>query len=95
MSGSRKEVDISTFVIEHVVCVLVVATALQVVGTLILSLFSFFGIKIATSNDTKINGKDVTHVQLSPNWLRLAKVGLILLLLGMFLSGVVSVVTAA
>jgi len=67
---------------------------MQIIGTLILALFSFSGIKITSSPNVFVNGKPVTHVTIVNGWLLAARVGLITLLFGIFISGVASVIAS-
>ena len=91
--------DICTLIKANMVLVATFATLLQVVGTLLLSLFSFLGIKITSTNTPNekvtIGGKPITHVTIVKGWLVAAKVGLLLLLFGIILSGAASIASAA
>lgn len=87
--------DLAIFVKEHMVYLVGLSAILQIIGTLVLALFSFRGIKISPSRDTFANGKPVTHVTIVGGWLRAAQIGLTLLLVGISLSGVASVIDAA
>lgn len=71
------------------------SAVLQIIGTLILALFSFHGIKITASHNTYVNNKPITHVTIVPGWLRAAQIGLIILLLGIFISGMASIIGSA
>jgi uncharacterized membrane protein len=67
---------------------------LQIIGTLVLALFSFVGIKISPSPNVYMNRKPATHVAINRRWLLAARAGLIVLLVGIFLSGIAGVVAA-
>jgi hypothetical protein len=69
------------------------ATALQLVGTTILALFSFYGIKISENEDAYIEG--VQKVEVSSKWLRASQVALLLLLFGILIAGGTSLAGAA
>ena len=86
--------EILMFLKAHSATSLAIATVLQVAGTLLLSLFSFFGVKITASPNVRVNGRPVTHVEFATSWLNWAKAGLILLLVGILLAGTVSVAAA-
>jgi len=87
--------DLSIFVKDHMVYLVGLSAILQIIGTLVLALFSFRGIKVSPSLTTYVNGKAVTHVTIVDGWLRAAQIGLTLLLVGISLSGVASVIDAA
>lgn len=87
--------ELYTLVTTNTVYLIGLSAILQLIGTLVLALFSFRGIKVSPSPDTFINGKPSAHVTIVGGWLRAAQVGLILLLLGIFISGVAGVITAA
>lgn len=70
-----------------------IAVALQIVGTTILGLFSFKGIKIESSPNVFVNGKPVTHTSVDPKWLVLAQAGLLMLLLGIAIGGIATLAT--
>lgn len=88
-------IEIYTFFTANTVYLVGLSAALQLIGTLVLALFSFRGVKIFPSSNTFINGKPNTHVTIVGAWLRAAQVGLILLLLGIFVSGVAAVIAVA
>lgn len=69
-------------------CITLLATSLQVVGTLVLALFSFYGLHIGENEDAYNEG--VPKVEVKPYWLRASQVALIVLLFGIFLSGLAS-----
>ena len=71
-----------------------IATILQFTGTLVISLFSFYGIKITNNQTVNIEGKSSTRVEFSPIWLKYLKIGIILFLLGILLSGFASIINA-
>lgn len=67
----------------------IVATLLQVGGTVVLALFSFYGIEIVESNPEAY--MELTpKVTINRRWLRAAQCALVALVFGMVLSGVVS-----
>lgn len=61
---------------------------LQVVGTIVLALFSFYGIKISDNNDAYLEG--IQKIEISMKWLRASQDALLALVLGLVLSGGVS-----
>lgn len=69
------------------------ALTLQIFGTAILGLFSFYGIQIDKSKNSFANGKPVTHVTINKAWLNLARAGLILLLVGIGMGGWATIAT--
>ena len=82
--------DLATFIEEHMYFTVLLASALQVIGTLILGLFSFYGLKISESPNAFVNGKAVTRVSVDAKWLNGARIALFLLLLGILLAAVAS-----
>ena len=64
------------------------ATFLQVLGTLVLALFSFYGLKISENKDAYLEG--IQKVEIKTCWLRASQIALIILLLGIVLSGLAS-----
>lgn len=72
--------------------IIVIATILQVVGTAILTLFSFKGFVVTENPTVFINGKPSTHVTFNKFWLIPSRIGLIFLLVGIAMSGVASLV---
>lgn len=76
---------------ENMLTVTLLATVLQVFGTIVLALFSFYGIKISDNNDAYIEG--IQKVEISIKWLRASQGALIALVLGLILSGGVSIAT--
>lgn len=87
-------IDLYTLVETNMVCLVGLSAILQIIGTLVLALFSFCGIKISPSKKTFENGKPITHVTIVGGWLRAAQVGLILLLAGIFISGITGVIAS-
>ncbi|OAM52811.1 hypothetical protein A7981_05055 [Methylovorus sp. MM2] len=81
------------FVKSHMFCITLLATALQVSGTLVLALFSFYGLSITENKDAYFEG--VPKVEIKNCWLRASQVALILLLLGILLSGLASLSNAS
>ena len=69
------------------------ATALQLAGTTVLALFSFYGIKISENEEAYFEG--VQKVEINSKWLRASQIGLLLLLLGILLAGGTSLAGAA
>ena len=59
---------------------IVVAGVLQGLGTLMLSLFSFYGLQIAQNQETYLEG--TPKVSIDRLWMRVARVGLLALLAG-------------
>lgn len=86
--------EIYMFIKTNMVCLVSVSAIMQIIGTLVLALFSFFGIEITPSNNNFANNKPITHVTMNGRWLVAARLGLIILLLGIFLSGVAGVVAS-
>lgn len=72
--------------------IILVATALQISGTSVLALFSFYGLSITENKDAYIEG--VPKVEIKNCWLRASQSALILLLLGILLSGLASITSA-
>lgn len=70
-----------------------IAVTLQIAGTLILGLFSFNGIKITSSPNVYVNNKPVTHTSIDPKWLVWAQRGLLMLLVGITISGIATLAT--
>lgn len=75
--------------------IILTATALQVIGTAILSLFSFKGIVITEDPTVFIGGKSSTHVTINRAWVKPFRFGLISLLIGIVLSGLTSLAGAS
>ncbi len=65
--------------------VTLLATLLQVSGTIVLALFSFYGIKISDNKDAYLEG--IQKVEISRKWLRASQAALVSLVIGLFLSG--------
>jgi len=86
--------ELYTFVKSNMIYLVGLSAILQILGTLVLALFSFSGIKITESKNTFVNKKPVTHVTIVGIWLLAAQVGLILLLVGIFISGMAGIVAA-
>ena len=80
------------FVKSHMFYITLLATALQVAGTLVLALFSFYGLSITENRDAY--NECVPKVEIKNYWLRASQVALILLLLGILLSGLASLASA-
>lgn len=78
------------FIKEHMYLTVFLSSAFQVMGTLILGLFSFCGLKIETSDKVFLEGKGATRVSMNTKWLNWARFGLLLLIIGIFLGGMAS-----
>lgn len=87
-------IDLYAFDESNMVHLVGLYAILQIIGTLVLALFSFRGIKISPSSNTFVSGKPVTHVTIVAPWLRAAQVGLVLLLVGLFISGIKGIIGA-
>lgn len=70
-----------------------ISTALQILGTLILALFSFYGLEISNDEDAYVQG--IQKVEIRPHWLSASKFALIILLVGLTLSGLVSIAVSS
>ena len=81
------------FIKGNMFCVTLLATALQAVGTLVLALFSFYGLSITEDKDAYLKG--ILKVEVKNVWLRASQVALVLLLLGILLSGLASLASAS
>jgi hypothetical protein len=77
------------FINEHMLAVVLSATVLQFAGTTVLALFSFYGIKISENKEAYIEG--VQKVEVSLKWLRASQVALVVLLVGIAVSGGASI----
>ncbi len=73
------------FIKEHMFVVVLSATVLQLAGTTVLALFSFYGIKISKNKDAYIEG--IQKVEISLKWLRASQFALVVLLVGIVVSG--------
>lgn len=71
----------------HLHLTVFISVALQIIGTAILGLFSFYGLTITQSQTVFSKGQPMAHVSVNTKWLQGARAALILLLLGIFLSG--------
>ena len=69
------------------------ATVFQILGTTVLALFSFYGIKISENKNAYVEG--MIDVKISPNWLRASQVALAVLLVGIVISGGASLASAS
>lgn len=81
------------FVKTNMFYVVFLATFLQVLGTLVLALFSFYGLKISENKEAYIEG--VQKVEMKTCWLRASQFALVILLIGIALSGVASLASAS
>lgn len=88
-------IELYYFVKTNMVYLAGFSAALQIIGTLILALFSFHGIKISPSTNVFVNDKPATHVTIVSDWLFAARIGLVILLAGIFLSGIAGVIASA
>jgi hypothetical protein len=73
------------------ICI-VIATLLQVIGSGVRALFSFWGIKISDNREAYV--EHIQKVEIDPHWLRAAQIGLILLVIGILMSGIIAYNTA-
>jgi hypothetical protein len=87
-------IELCNFVKTNMVYLVGFSAILQIIGTLVLALFSFKGIKITPSPNVHVNGKPVTHVTIVNGWLLAARAGLIILLVGLFLAGIAGVIAS-
>ena len=87
-------IELYNFVKTNMVYLVGFSAILQIIGTVVLALFSFEGIKITPSPNVYVNGKPVTHATIVDGWLLAARVGLIILLIGICLSGIVGVIAS-
>jgi hypothetical protein len=78
-----------TWIRRHLFGMTLTAYCLQVVGTIELALFSFYGIEIL-KNDPDAYLEGIPKVTINPVWFRISKYALILLVVGLVLSAVVS-----
>jgi len=85
--------DVFQIIKEHMFAVVLWATVLQIAGTIVLALFSFYGIKISENVGAYIEG--IQKVEVNMNWLRAAQGALVVLLVGIVLSGGASLAGAA
>ena len=70
---------------ENMFAVTLLATLLQVLGTIVLALFSLYGIKISDNKDAYLEG--IQKVEISRKGLRASQAALIALVIGLVLSG--------
>lgn len=63
-----------------------VSVLLQVVGTVMVTLFSFYGLKIKTDATVFTEGTPKSNISVDEQWLKIARIGLVLLVLGMLSS---------
>lgn len=70
--------------------VIFASAVLQIAASAILGLFSFKGLTIEKHEGWTISGKPMTHVSVRESWVIAAKVGLILLLVGIALGALAS-----
>jgi hypothetical protein len=81
------------YVKSNMFCITLLATIFQVFGTLVLALFSFFGLSITENKDAYIEG--IPKVEIKIGWLRASQIALVVLLVGILLSGVTSLANAS
>lgn len=60
-----------------------VSVLLQIVGTVMVTLFSFYGLKIKTDTTVFSEGTPKSNVYVDESWLNIARIGLVLLVIGM------------
>lgn len=72
----------------HMFYIVLFATFFQVSGTLVLALFSFYGLKITENKEAYIEG--VQKVEIKTCWLRASQAALLLLVIGIVFSGLAS-----
>ncbi|MDK9721627.1 MAG: hypothetical protein OEL53_10640 [Rhodospirillales bacterium] len=75
------------FVRNHLFLTTFFAYSVQIVATVVLACFSFYGIKINVQNNVRTNGLPITHVSIDDHWFMFAKFALLGLVFGIFLSG--------
>lgn len=85
--------SLSQFIKAHMFEVVLFATMLQIFGTTVLALFSFYGIKISENRDAYLEG--IQKVEVSVKWLRASQAALVALLVGPVLSGGASLASAS
>jgi hypothetical protein len=76
------------FIKTHMFCVTLFATFFQVLGTLVLALFSFYGLRISENKEAYFEG--VQKVEIKTCWLHASQAALVVLLLGIAFSGLAS-----
>ena len=81
------------FIKTNMFYITLIATALQAVGTFVLAMFSFCGLSITEDKDAYLEG--VPKVEIKNVWLRASQVALVLLLLGILLSGLASLASTS
>ena len=70
---------------ENMFAMTLLATVLQVLGTIVLALFSFYGIKISDNEAGYCEG--IQKVEIDIKWLRASQCALVALVVGLVLSG--------
>jgi len=73
--------------------VVLFATILQILGTTVLALFSFYGIKISENKEAYLEG--IQTVEISLPWLRASQIALVALLIGIVILGGASLASAS
>ena len=86
-------IEVYNLIKTNMVYLVGVSAVLQFTGTLLLALFSINGIKIDPEKSVRVNNKPITHVSIVNGWLSAARIGLIILLVGIFLSGIAGVIS--
>lgn len=87
-------IDFYLFVKNNMAYITGLSAGLQIIGTLVLALFSFKGLQISQSPNVSRNGKPITHVTIINGWLLAAQTALIILLAGIFIAGVSGVIAS-
>ncbi|WP_410474336.1 hypothetical protein [Guyparkeria sp. TX1] len=86
---------ITTFANNYMTHIIATGAILQIVGTVVLTLFSFNGLKIERDETVRVNDKPVTHVSMNTSWLRFARIALVILLFGITISGLAGIIGAS
>lgn len=86
--------ELYTFLKTNMVYLVGFSAILQIIGTLVLALFSFKGIRITPNPNVFVGGNPITHVAMVNGWLLAARAGLIVLLVGIFISGIAGVIAS-
>lgn len=78
------------FIVDHYLWLIWASAALQIAGTAILGLFSFYGIKIKQNETWTIDGNPISNVTINGKWMNWARGALIALLAGIALASLLS-----
>ncbi len=73
--------------VTHLNIAYIASIVFQIVGTVMLSAMSFWGLRIEENTTVRGAGKPMTFVSLSKRWLLTGQIGLISLIVGIILSG--------